>query len=208
MGMESGMSLGDALALTKGNDGGFLGMGNSGGILALIIVFILLFGNGGFGFGGGREQYATNADLQRGFDTNTIVNKIDALGNGICDLGYANANLINGVNTTVMQSTNQIGSGISALGYQMQQCCCATQRENDSNTRDILEAICADGQATRALITENEMNRLRTDLQSAQLTLANANQSQTILNALGRYVTNPSCSWGYGCNCMSGVTIA
>lgn len=47
MAMDNGLSIGDALALTKNNDdnGGFLS-GGAGGILALIIVFILLFGGG------------------------------------------------------------------------------------------------------------------------------------------------------------------
>ena len=62
MAMEnSGLSASDVLALSSKDDGLF-GGGTSGGILALIIIFVLLFGNGnGFGFGGG--GYATQADV-------------------------------------------------------------------------------------------------------------------------------------------------
>lgn len=216
MALENGLTASDIMALTKDNDGVF--GGGAGGILALIIVFILIFGgnNGMWGNRGyGYEQYATQQGVQNAFDTNTIVNKLDGIANGLCDSGYANAQLINGVEKSVMQSANNIGGGITELGYQMKDCCCTTQRNIDSvkfdaqiNTRDILEAICRDGRETRALINDNEMQRLRTDLQSAQLTLANANQTQNLLGALGRYVTNPPCYANYSCGCNSGVTIA
>lgn len=59
----SGLSASDVLALTKDSDGLF-GGGSSGGILALIIIFVLLFGTGsGFGFGGGRENVATQGEV-------------------------------------------------------------------------------------------------------------------------------------------------
>lgn len=207
MAMENGLGVADVMALSR--DNGFLS-GSGGSILALIIVFILIFGNGGgYGWGGNNVNgyYATQADIQRGFDTNTIVNKLDGISNGICSLGYDQLGVMNGINTNIMQSANGINGGITELGYKFQQCCCENLRNQDANTRDILEAIKCDGQATRALITDNEMNRLRTDLQSAQLTLANASQTQNILNTLGRFVTNPPCYSGY-CNCNNGVTIA
>lgn len=208
MAMENGLGVADVVALSKDNDG-FLG-GSGGSILALIIVFILIFGNGGFGWGGNSAigNYATQADIQRGFDNNAVVNKLDGIGNGICSLGYDQLGVMNGINTNIMQSANGINGGITELGYKFQQCCCESLRNDDKNTRDILEAIQADGQTTRALITENEMNRLRTDLQSAQLTLANASQTQNILNTLGRFVTNPPCYSNFSCGCSNGVTIA
>lgn len=125
MAMENGLSIADAMALGKNGDGLF--GGGAGSILALIIVFILLFGNGGFGgYGRGNyvgEPYATSADVQRGFDTNSIVNRLEGIKNGICDSGYANAQLINGVEKTVMNGNNNIAGGITELGYQMKDCC-------------------------------------------------------------------------------------
>lgn len=117
MGMDNGLSIGDALALTKNNDdNGFLS-GGAGGILALIIVFILLFGNGGFwGGNGAAANYATQADIQRGFDTNQIINKLDGINNGLCDGFYA-------MNTSMLNGFNGVSGGITELGYQMQNCC-------------------------------------------------------------------------------------
>ena len=222
----NGLSVADAMALANGRDGdGLFGGGTSGGILALIIIFVLLFGTGnGFGFGG-NGAVATQADIQRGFDTRTIVSKLDGISNGICDLGYANANLINNVRFDGMQGFNSINQGINSLGYQMQQCCCENLRANDSlkyenaqNTCAIVNAIHADGEATRALMQANTVQELRDKLQERDNTISNLVQNSTLLNSVGRFVLNPPCFQGYngygyntgyyGCGCNTGVTVA
>lgn len=220
----SGLSASDVLALTKDSDGLF-GGGSSGGILALIIIFVLLFGTGsGFGFGG-NGAVATQADIQRGFDTRTIVSKLDGISNGICDLGYANANLINNVRFDAMQGFNSVNQGIANLGYEQQNCCCTTNRnidslkyENAQNTCAIVNAIHADGEATRALMQANTVQELRDKLQERDNTISNLVQNSTLLNAVGRFVLNPPCYQGYngygcntgyyGCGCNTGVTVA
>ena len=215
----SGLSASDVLALTKDSDGLF-GGGSSGGILALIIIFVLLFGTGsGFGFGG-NGAVATQADIQRGFDTRTIVSKLDGISNGICDLGYANANLINNVRFDNMQGFNSVNQGIANLGYEQQSCCCTTNRnidslkyENAQNTCAIVNAIHADGEATRALMQANTVQELRDKLQERDNTISNFLQTQNILGNIGRYVVNPACPYNYGysnygCNCVGGVTVA
>lgn len=220
----SGLSASDVLALTKDSDGLF-GGGSSGGILALIIIFVLLFGTGnGFGFGG-NGAVATQADIQRGFDTRTIVSKLDGISNGICDLGYANANLINNVRFDAMQGFNSVNQGIANLGYEQQNCCCTTNRnidslkyENAQNTCAIVNAIHADGEATRALMQANTVQELRDKLQERDNTISNLVQNSTLLNSVGRFVLNPPCYQGYngygcntgyyGCGCNTGVTVA
>lgn len=215
----SGLSASDVLALTKDSDGLF-GGGSSGGILALIIIFVLLFGTGnGFGFGG-NGAVATQADIQRGFDTRTIVSKLDGITNGLCDGFYVTNNSINGVNMNTMQGFNSVNQGINSLGYQMQQCCCENLRANDSlkyenaqNTCAIVNAIHADGEATRALMQANTVQELRDKLQERDNTISNLVQTQNILGNIGRYVVNPACPYNYGysnygCNCVGGVTVA
>lgn len=219
----NGLSVADAMALANGRDGdGLFGGCTSGGILALIIIFVLLFGTGsGFGFGG-NGAVATQADIQRGFDTRTIVSKLDGITNGICDASYANANLINNVRFDTMQGFNSVNQGIANLGYEQQNCCCTTNRnidslkyENAQNTCAIVNAIHADGEATRALMQANTVQELRDKLQERDNTISNFMQSQGLLTALGRYVTNPPCyqgyngyGYGYGCGCNTGVTVA
>lgn len=217
----SGLSVADAMALANGRDGdGLFGGSTSGGILALIIIFVLLFSTGsGFGFGG-NGAVATQADIQRGFDTRTIVSKLDGISNGICDLGYANANLINNVRFDGMQGFNSVNQGIANLGYEQQNCCCTTNRnidslkyENAQNTCAIVNAIHADGEATRALMQANTVQELRDKLQERDNTISNFLQTQNILGSIGRYVVNPACPYNYGysnygCNCVGGVTVA
>lgn len=87
--MGSAPSLSDIAAVTK--DGNGDGWGNGNGWWVLIILFAI-FGGWGNGWGGqGRngEGCATNGDLQRGFDTQSILNKLSGIDNGICDGFYA-----------------------------------------------------------------------------------------------------------------------
>lgn len=101
-----------------GNDAGF----GDGGWLWIIVVFALLFGwgNNSFGgFGGGNgggyvATAATQADIQRGFDTQSIIGKLDGISNGMCDGFYAQ-------NTSLMNGFHGVDNAICNLGYQMQQ---------------------------------------------------------------------------------------
>ena len=99
------------------NNGGWA----DGGWLWIIVVFALLFGwgNGGFGGWGGNgsgaiQGYATQADIQRGFDTQSIVGKLDGITNGLCDGFYAQ-------NTAIMNGFHGVDNAICNLGYQTQQ---------------------------------------------------------------------------------------
>lgn len=228
MAMDNGLSIGDALALTKNNDenGGFLS-GGAGGILALIIVFILLFGGGSAWGGCGNGAvgtYATQADIQRGFDTNQIINKLDGISNGLCDGFYA-------MNTTMLNGFNGVSGGITELGYQMKDCCCTTNRnidavryENAQNTCEITTAIHAEGEATRALINANTMQDLRDkledrdrELQTANFQLSQQAQSANLVNLLRPFpipsyitcspYTTPTNVYGYS-NCNGCGTVA
>lgn len=110
-----------------GNNGG----GYGDGAWWVIVLFALIFGWGngdGFGpFGGGGNKngssgggagylagLATQADIQRGFDTSNIVGKLDGITNGLCD-GFYN------VNTTLMNGFHGVDNAICNLGYQTQQ---------------------------------------------------------------------------------------
>ena len=92
-----------------------------GGWLWIIVVFALLFGWGnngfgnGFGNGGGyAATVATQADIQRGFDTQNIVGKLDGINNGLCDGFYAQ-------NTALMNGFHGVDNAICNLGFQTQQ---------------------------------------------------------------------------------------
>lgn len=114
-------SLADIAAVTGNkNDGGW---GDGNGWWVLIILFAIFggWGNGGWGGNGancGAMPYATSAltqaDLQRGFDTQSIVSKLDGISNGLCDGFYTQ-------NTALMNGFHGVDNAICNLGYQTQQ---------------------------------------------------------------------------------------
>lgn len=122
---------------------GMGGYGNGmfgGGDWFAWIILLLLFGNRGWGNGWGNDSSccapATCADLQRGFNNQSVMNKLNGLENGLCDGFYAqNTNILNGfhgVDNAVCQLGYQTQQGFSTLGAQLADCCCTTQRSIDN----------------------------------------------------------------------------
>lgn len=207
---NTGLTAGD-LALLRDNDG-FM---DGNGMWVFFLFFLLAWGGNGFFNNRGNESVATSADVQRGFDTNTIINKLDGIANGICDSTYA-------LNNTITSNANSISMGINNLAHEVESCCCTTNRnidsvryENAKNTCDIVNAIHADGEATRSLITQNTIQELRDNLQAAQLQLGNMSQTQTLIDtlrpcAVPAYLTcSPYTSASYyaGCGCGNATVI-
>lgn len=192
-----------------GNGNGMFG--GDGSWIVLIILFALLGGNGFGGFGGGNNAGGalTRADLCDGFNFNNVENGIRGIQNGLCDGFYAQ-------NTTMLQGFNGIGTAISNLGYQNQQCCCDTNRNIDQSRYEMSKGFCDVIQAGHndtdrviAYLTADKIESLRTELQSAQLQLSNSAQTTAIVNQLRpcpqpAYITcNPWASqapYG-GCGC-------
>lgn len=206
----SDLSVSDALALGRENDG--FGGANGGWFWIVILFLFASMGGNGFGWGnnGYRELLATSADVQRGFDTNTIVNKLDGLSKGLCDGFYAQ-------NTTMLQGFGNVENSLAALGYKTQECCCETNRnidavryENAKNTCDIITNATANTQKILDKLNESEINRLRTDLQSAQFQISQLSQASNIINNLRptpipAYITcSPYASLNNNCACNPG----
>lgn len=111
-----------------------------------ILLFVIFgaFSRGGFGgFGGwgngndgcGCCAPATCADLQNGFNNQSVMNKLNGLENGLCSLGYDQLNQMNGINTSILNGFHGVDNAVCQLGYQtqtavnglgtqLQQCCC------------------------------------------------------------------------------------
>lgn len=90
--------------------------GNDANWFLWIVVLFALFSGNGFGWGNRDGAVATQSDLQRGFDTNTIVNKLDGITNGLCDGFYA-------LNNSVKDNAYATQSAIAGLSAQNAQCC-------------------------------------------------------------------------------------
>lgn len=156
------------------NYGGMSGF-NDGGWLWFIVILALLFGWGNNGFGGNGGGYvataATQADIQRGFDTQSINSKLDAITNGLCDGFYAQ-------NTTMMNGFHSVDGAISNMGYQVQQGFNTTNlalMQNQNALQTQLAECCCDNKAAIA----QTQYQMATD--TCAITTAIAQQTQEIM---------------------------
>lgn len=138
----SEMTPADMAAVT--NNGCNNGMGWGGDWFAWIIIFALIFGWGGNGFGGfgGRGGSGAVDGYVLATDFANIERKIDGVNNGICDGFYAmntgmlngfagvNQNMSNGFMNAELSRCNQQAALMQQLNnmqMQSQECCCETR---------------------------------------------------------------------------------
>lgn len=144
-GFDMGALLGNMMNSGRGNNGAF---GNDSGLLAIILIIALcggfnngngggLFGNRGSS-GAGETTAILDASLQRGFDNQSVINKLNGLENGVCNLGYAQLGQTNDINNTITSTGNTIQQSLQNLmitlmqqGFaqstQAQNCCCTIE---------------------------------------------------------------------------------
>ena len=220
---ENGISLADIAAVTRNNEDvwGMNGMWNNPFIYLVWMFMARSFNGNGWGEGYGpgvataAGQYATQADIQRAFDTNSILQKLDGVTYGLSDGFYAvntsNLQGFNGVQRDLCAGFNSVNNNITENRFAAQQCCCETNRnidnvrfENSKNTCDITNAIHAEGEATRALINANTMQELRDrleardrDILTRDFQLSQLAQNQYLVNTIKpcpipAYLTNSS----------------
>ena len=184
------------------------GFGSDWGDLAALLIVAGLFGWGGNGFGGGNNggAYGVEAAVQRGFDTNGIMNKLEGINSGLCDGFYAmNTGMLNGfgqVQQTLCAGFNGVTNAVTTSGYetrnaingvsqQLASCCCELSRGQERLACDIersSNAIVQAGNANTQRILDFLCNEKISALQSenAALTaqLSQNAQTQTIINQL------------------------
>lgn len=160
----------DAIALRDGD--GMFGGGN-----AFFWVFaLLLLGNGGFGMGG-NNGYVTSAELSAQLGNQQLQQSTQQILLSSANNNYETAQLINGQTNALMQQNNtnlinaiqgfnSLQQQISNLGAHLDTCCCEIKTQ-------MLEDKLAEANA-KIVAQQNE--------------ISNAQQTQTILNTLGRFV--------------------
>lgn len=109
--MDTNYSLADIAAATGGNRSND-GFGDGNGWW--LILFLLICGWGGYGFGGGYNGGGTNTPGFQGFATRS---DIDA---ALATQGIENG--ITGIGTQLCNGFAGVNSAIANLGYQNQQC--------------------------------------------------------------------------------------
>lgn len=165
MSEEMGVSMGDALQMaTRANDGNGFG---SNGAWWIIVLFLFMFGNGGFWGNRGNGQPVTDSGLCDAMNFNNLENAVGRLSDsenlhmmqlsqGLASLGYENARLANETQAGVMQ-------GKYENSRQLAECCCTTQRAIDSVNANINEKFAAieKGQLQQTISAQqNQLNQL------------------------------------------------
>lgn len=211
---SEGLSASD-VALLSGRTGS--GDGFGGGDGAWIIIFLIFALMGGFrgngfgGFGGGSgigENYVLATDFA------TIERKLDSVNSGICDATFAlNNNLttgfagvqqslcqgFSGINSTIVTNGYETRNAITDLGFNLQKCCCdlgsAIQGVNYNmamNTTALQQAMC---NSTREIIDQITANRIedknaqimaqQNEINSLRLAASQAKQNEYLVERLG-----------------------
>ena len=169
--MDGTLSASDAIALRDGD--GMFGGGN-----AFFWVFaLLLLGNGGFGYGGGNRDYVTSAELSAQLGNQQLQNSTQQILLSSANNNYETAQLINGQTNTLMQQNNtnlinaiqgfnSLQQQISSLSAHLDTCCCEIKTQ----------------------MLQDKLDEANAKIVSQQNEISNAQQTQTILNTLGRFV--------------------
>ena len=185
MGNE-GLSSGD-LALLQNGDG-------MGGANAWVWFFMLMFlaGGNGFGWGGGNGNYVTQADLTNQLNAQTQGMQLQQIALSSANNNYEtaqqmfglqtalagqnNTNLINAIqgfnqlSQTITTQNAGVMEAINRLSYQLDTCCCSIKTQ----------------------MLQDRLDKTQADLVTANGIISNANQTQTILGTMGKWVANPA----------------
>lgn len=195
------------------------GWGDWSWIIGLALIGAL-FGNGGFGFGGGfggnRGGFAccgtpaTQADLANGFAQNTIQRGIDDIILGQAQAINYNNQGFAGLNSVINSGFAGVNNAICTLGYQNAQlvnglsrelgdCCCSLGRsidsvkyENAKNTCDIIRAGQDNTRAILDYLSSEKIASLQAENAGLKAQISNDRQSAFIIDALAPKCPSPA----------------
>jgi len=182
-----------------GNNNGGFGGGFGEDLIALIVILAVLNGGiggfGGFGFGGNGGY----SEVQRGFDQNAVINKLDGLTYGLSDSTYALNNAITsgftGVQSTLCQGFNglsreiadcccQTQGAVKDIRYDLATQACDTRQAIATSTRDIIDGQNASTRAILDFLTTDKIASLQAENQSLKLAASQSNQNAVLMAAM------------------------
>lgn len=202
--VSEGLSVADAMAL--GNDG----FGN--GSWFWIVVLFLFGGFGGYGWGNRGDQYATQQQVQSGFESQNTFNMLQAIESSQANNAKENAILIKDTQYAGMQNTNTITNAMNAgFNNVSSQLCCgfngvdkgimestyATTQAMNQGFNSVNNGLCelshqiSDGICSlKTQMLQDKYDAAQNQLNLAQIASANSVQTNNILSAMGRWYAN------------------
>lgn len=182
-----------------GYNNGFGGFGNDGAWWILILL-LAGWGNNGFGggFGGGNGnlafdlgRLATTNDVASGFNNSAVLSSLNDLKLGQAGLQQTLCQGFNGVNTSILTSSND-------LSRQLTDCCCTTQRAIDSVNYNLAKSTCditnnanANTQRIIDMYTGDKIATLTAENAALTSQLSQNAQTRTLIDTL-RPVAQPA----------------
>ena len=208
------------------------GWGGNNSFWIVILFLAMMWGGNGFGGWGnngfqnaiGYENLATSNEVQRGFDNqNSMANEREILAsiNSNALQGMQNANQNTQYVTGMLNDKyNELQRDIAGVAMQQQQsmaqqsqCCCETKMlvsETAANQRyesamqnnAVLQAIQAEGNATRQLIQQDKIDGLQQKVQTLEMQNAMAGVVRYPMSTAYNAGFNPFCNCGNGGCCI------
>lgn len=145
---------------------------------------------------------ATRNNIMDAFAVNNLQRGVDGLARGVCDSTYALNNTINSgfnaTNVALLQGFNGVDRQMCNIGFQLQDCCCQTQRAIDgvnynmatntcalqntmnNNTRDIIDSQNAGTRAILDYLCQDKISTLQNEVQALRLAASQSNQNAAI----------------------------
>jgi len=226
-----GMGPADVAAVMRGNMGYGYGDGFGNNCWWIVLVFFAMmmwggnWGNNGFQNAIGYENLATSNEVQRGFDNqNSMANEREILaavnGNSLQGMQNANQNtqyLMGAFNDKYNELQRDI-AGVAmtqqAAMAQQSQCCCETKMlisETAANQRyesamqnnAVIQAIQAEGNATRQMIQQDKIDALQQKVQTLEMQNAMTGVVRYPMSTAYNAGYNPFCTCGNNCYGMA-----
>ena len=163
---------------------------------------------------------------------NTLNNNFRGIDNAICTLGYQGAQHANNLSAQMAQqgcdtraaiqgNTTQGVMNTNAIQRQIENCCCALEKENMQNRFDAqayncntLQAIDASTDRILKYLQDEKTQALRDENQALRLAASQERQNQFLISQLGyqcpkpAYVVQPPQQVTFPTNCCGGVNYA
>lgn len=159
----------------------------SGGWIFAFLIIAVIFGGGGFGFGGNNAAYATMADVNSAINNQSVQTQLNSALLSSANNNYETAQLISNQNMQMMnqqnsnlvnaiQGFNQISSNVQGgfsnisaqiadLGFKLENCCCSI----------------------KTMMLENRLQDVQAKLVASENANAIFSQNQYLLSQLGTY---------------------